>query len=654
MEGAAGAGSDPIGVDDVFKTYLYKGNGGANTINNGIDLSGTGGGLVWLKNRERSTYASHMLFDTERGSTKYILSDSDAAEATSGSGTGINTFNNNGFSLQGNGYGSNYNTEDFVSWSFKKQEKFFTIVEWQGDGTTSRTINHDLGSIPGCIMIKRTDAAGTWIVYHRGLADHNEAYTYAMQGLDNWGARVSYSWLFQSAPTATSFEIGSGDYVNYNTGGTQGQYVAYLFAHEEAEFGPNSDQKIISCGNYTGTGSAGNTVTLPFEPQYLLIKRTTSQEDWMVFDSMRGIVSGANDASLRANSTNVEGTSEDWIDLTSTGFIVQATYDHVNDNGNNYIYLAIAASTGKTSKVPENGTDVFGMDHGNGSSTNFPNFDSTFPVDFALNKVNQTTGTGDWHLSTRISEGYVLTNTDAQAQSGSWAQFDSSVGWALSDSYGASSSFSHMWKRYAGLDCLHYQGTGSARTISHNLGADNVPEMIWIKRRNFWQGQNWVVGHKGLNDGTNPWNYYLVLNGINAEAAQSAFFNDTAPTSSVFSLGSSGGVNANGSPFTAILFSSVEGISKLGYYDGSSSSQTISTGFAPRFVLIKRVNAGYNWYLLDTTRGWGSGNDAQLELNTNNAQASWDFGAPTSTGFTLTVADSYNTSGGKYIYYAHA
>ncbi len=140
-------------LDDVFSTFLYKGNGGANTINNGIDLSGTGGGLVWLKNRERSTYASHMLFDTERGSTKYILSDSNAAEATSGSGTGINTFNNNGFSLQGNGYGSNRDTEQLSSWTFRKAKGFFDIVTYTGNGS-ARTIAHKLGCVPRMITIK--------------------------------------------------------------------------------------------------------------------------------------------------------------------------------------------------------------------------------------------------------------------------------------------------------------------------------------------------------------------------------------------------------------------------------------------------------------------------------------------------------------------
>ena len=69
---------------------------------------------------------------------------------------------------------------------------------------------------------------------------------------------------------------------------------------------------------------------------------------------------------------------------------------------------------------------------------------------------------------------------------------------------------------------------------------------------------------------------------------------------------------------------------------------------------IENINDARNWQVIDTTRGWGSGGDSQLEFNNNNAAQSHDFGAPTSTGFTLTSFDSYNTSGGKFIYYAHA
>ena len=131
-------------------------------------------------------------------------------------------------------------------------------------------------------------------------------------------------------------------------------------------------------------------------------------------------------------------------------------------------------------------------------------------------------------------------------------------------------------------------------------------------------------------------------------------WNDTMPTSTHFTLGSYGEVN-NAQNFIAMLFASVEGISKCGYYTGNGSSQTITTGFSPRFVIIRRVDGSQdNWVVLDTTRGWGAGNDNYISLNRSDAQSSGDMGAPTSTGFTLTSDGWVNYNTGKYIYYAHA
>ena len=108
-----------------------------------------------------------------------------------------------------------------------------------------------------------------------------------------------------------------------------------------------------------------------------------------------------------------------------------------------------------------------------------------------------------------------------------------------------------------------------------------------------------------------------------------------------------------------MLFASVSGISKVGSYTGSGSSatQTITTGFQPRFVIIKDYTAGSNpWYVMVTVRGWASGNDLILQLNDNAAQLTGnDWGAPTSTGFTVTGNGiNLNSSSNKYIYYAHA
>ena len=148
---------------------------------------------------------------------------------------------------------------------------------------------------------------------------------------------------------------------------------------------------------------------------------------------------------------------------------------------------------------------------------------------------------------------------------------------------------------------------------------------------------------------------YLILNTTDAEQDSAAYFNDTEPTSTAFTIGAHISVNDKmGQIYIAMLFASVDGISKVGYYDGSSSSLTITTGFQPRFVIIKKSSDSDPWIVLDTTRGWASGNDNYLKLDSNAAQTAFDMGAPTSTGFTVSTDGSVNALNKKYIYYAHA
>ncbi len=213
---------------------------------------------------------------------------------------------------------------------------------------------------------------------------------------------------------------------------------------------------------------------------------------------------------------------------------------------------------------------------------------------------------------------------------------------------------SWMWKRHAGFDVVTYSGLGGNRTHNHSLGI--IPEMIWVKCKAA-TGKDWWVYHKGLNGGTNPEDYYIKLNSNDGEADQVEAWNDTAPTATSFTVGSNGAVNSYGDEYLAMLFASVDGISKVGYYTGNGSSGSsgpfITTGFSPRFIIVKRVdsNAGYAWNLHDTTRGI----DNRLRIQTTAAQATLAAFDLSSTGFRVkTDGASYNASSGKYVYYAHA
>ena len=303
------------------------------------------------------------------------------------------------------------------------------------------------------------------------------------------------------------------------------------------------------------------------------------------------------------------------------------------------------------------GTGAFAMDTGSGTNV-IPTgaFDSGFPVDFALTRQPATSQ--DWFAVPRLMGGkYLTTNTDYAQNTATAPSFDmdSNVGWAANVAYGSAYQ-SWMWKRGKSFDVVAYKGkginnNGDPLAIRHNLGS--VPQMIWLKDRE--NSYDWLVNHIGLNGGTNYQNYGVPLNTTTAESATGAF-GETVPTSTYFYLGNHNAVNVNNVDYIAYLFTTIAGISKVGYYAGSDSEQTITdVGFQPRFCIIRNISIVEDWSCFDTLRGWSAGNDKYIKFNADTAQSDYEFGAPTSTGFTLIGNNSaVNKAGQNFIYYAHA
>ena len=420
-------------------------------------------------------------------------------------------------------------------------------------------------------------------------------------------------------------------------------------------FGDAGDQNVIKCGSYKGNDSSdGPEINLGWEPQYVLIKNSgTASTPWQIFDSMRGVATGGNDIYLRADTNSSEYTGHERISFTPTGFKIDANSSYVNENNKKIIYMAIRRPDGYVGKPAEAGTDVFAMDTGNGSTT-IPAFDSGFIVDMNMNR--KPASTWSWQLGTRLQGKDQLNPNTNAAEAGELDKYvwDSNAGFGADSGYDSSYQ-SWMWKRHAGFDVVTYKGNGTAgHQISHSL--NKIPEMIWVKNRDETQG--WRVYHKGLNGGTNPEQYRLILNLTSDESSSSTDWNNTSPTSYTFTLGTDNAVNEDDKKHIAMLFASVDGISKVGSYtgNGSATERTITLGFQPRFIIIKNADGTNSWEVLDTTRGWGSGGDERLWLDGNWAQdGDTNVGAPTSTGFTLaTEYTGMNANNNTYIYYAHA
>ena len=634
-------------IEDVFSVYLRTSDGTTATVVNNLDLSGKGG-LVWTKNRGSAQW--HVLYDTVRGGAYSLTSNNTGVSRTNIAGAV--TFNADGYSIVAGFAENNANANTYVDWVLRKQPKFFDVVTYTGDGLSSNVIPHNLGSVPGFIICKRTDSTSGWAIWHRG----NGTTTWGLFALDSTAAA---SANFSAAPTSTTFDA----YNIWDTGNpanaSGGTYIAYLFAHNAGGFGLTGTDNVISCGSYTGNGTAtGPTVTLGYEPQWLLIKNTTSgvaTSNWQLYDSMRGLNLSRSDY-LLANKTDAEnGVIPPDITPTATGFFPSSTNLWINANTNTYIYIAIRRGP---MKVPTLGTSVFGLSARSGTGANATVTGGQ--TDDAVLVKNRGAAVASLFSSRLTGTGYLVTSTtaaevDAGAtilQTNPWDVMDGvKVGTTSTITNASGNTFiNYLFKRAPSFfDEVCYTGTGVATTQTHNLGV--VPELMIFKSRS--DVRNWIVYSSTLGATKN-----LRLNAADGEDTNT-YWNNTTPTASVFSIDSSVVVNINTSTFVAYLFATCAGVSKVGSYTGTGTTKQIDCGFTAgaRFVLIKRTDSSGDWYVWDTVRGIIAGNDPYLLLNSTAAEVtSTDYIDTYSAGFEIssTAPAAINASAGTFIFLAIA
>ena len=630
---AASGNSSPVYVDDVFSTYLYSGNGSPQNINNGIDLVGKGG-LVWIKSR--SGVLSHRQFDTIRGATKAICSNSPAQESSFSTPTDtLTAFGSSGFSLGADVTSNcvNQSTTTYTSWTFRRAPKFFDVVTYTGNGA-NRTIAHNLGIEPGMIIVKRLDGVTDWPVYHRSISNTT------FLRINTYDTPVTDPRMWNSSTaTASIFNIGSYSDVNA-VGGT---YVAYLFAHD-----PSADG-LIQCGSYT-TGA----VNLGWEPQFLMVREISAMSNWEMADTARGLGGSSSNVigRLFTNRSDVESQSSGDYSVSATGF---------NDNGNMIgtgIYLAIR----RPNKPPTSGSQVYNAITRTGDGSSGTNVvGAGFPPDVAF--IKQRSGNSAVVYDRLRGPGVVL----ALDQTASEGTFTPTINSFLQDGVavtlppsgsmvGATNSSGQpyinlFFRRAPGFfDMVCYDGVAATLALPHNLGV--APELAIHKIRAGATGWNWAVYCSPLGFSNN-----LSLN--TTDAISSLGMYTSTPTTSTLYLPNGGIANGSGKTIVAYLFASLPGVSKVGSYTGNGTSQTISCGFTTgaRFILIKRTDAAGDWYLWDSMRGIVAANDPHLSLNTTaNEVATDDSVDPDASGFIVNqvAATNINVSGASYLFLAIA
>ena len=646
-------------IEDVFSTWLTSGTGASQTVVNGNNLA-TNGGLIWEKLRGPGTQ-SNSLTITDLGLNKQLNTDS------SGTGTSatscITALNTDGFTF-GTAYSNLGDTNVF--WTFLKKKNFYTTATWNGNGST-QNIAHDLGSTPGCIMVKNITTNGSWIVWHRGLSSgyYISLNSTGPQDYLNAARRFGNNTTTVN-PTSTQFTV--GDLIN-TSGDT---WVALIFGHNAGGFGLNGTDNVISCGVYQGNGTnPGPVINEGYEPQLLIVKNITSSFDWLMYDTMRGMPSsdvntGATKI-LRPNTTGAE-SGGGTISPTATGFQINTTYAGVNTLGENYIYILVRRGP---MKVPTDATKVFYPEtHTSPSTSGSSSITTGFPLDLNLIGVRNTASYYKFWATSRLRVSNGTTNSNSFATSQTFAEntyngyatfnFDNNTGYKIADTNGSwngvtTSDIVVSWnlKRAPSFfDEICYIGTGlSGQTFNHNL---TVPPELWIIKSRSNGSFDWYVGSTLMTNSE-----YVRLNFTDPKASSTSLWNSTYPSSTVITFGYAGGVNGGGVTYDGWLFASCPGVSKVFTFNGNGSTQTINCGFSggARLVFFKAINSSGGWYIYDTARGMTASTDPYLFLNSMATEVA-TLGSVTTvtTGFAVneSVVTGVNTSGVTYLGFAIA
>ena len=346
-------------IDDpsaYFQIALYTGNGTGQTITNdgNSDLQPD---FLWFKNRDETV--SNILWNSNIGITKFLVSNSTAAEFTNASGYELTSFNTDGFGLGAhNNAGINQSSDyTYVCWQWKANggttssntngtitstvqantDAGFSIVTWAGTASTA-TIGHGLGVAPKFIIIRARNKGvpTSWIVFHKDGSTSDDDY-YILQST---GAKGSQAGLFNNQyPSSTVFGVANDFWVN----SASTNYIAYCFAEK---------QGYSKFGKYVGNGNVnGSFIWTGFRPAFVMTKASSSTSSWSMYDHKR---LGYNpiDVWLRANGSDAESTSAisgDDIDLLSNGFKLINSNNTLNGSGITYIYMAFAENPFVTS-----------------------------------------------------------------------------------------------------------------------------------------------------------------------------------------------------------------------------------------------------------------------------------------------------------------
>ena len=525
MAFAADPDTEAPTVAKSFSTVTYDGTGSAQTIE-GLGFSPS---LVWIKNRAAAN--SHNIYDTIRGATKLIESDTTDAEVTSS--TGLTEFTNDGFSVS-TGSGVNNATGNYVAWAWK--------------------------------------------------ADDNEPTIFG-------GPAIAVYKFEDNANDVTG---------NYNGTASSSSYSSGKFG------------KAFNCAN-TRYINVSNLPELSTERSVSLWVNASTIDNT---DRLFGFVEGGKYFNISFGANNNISAYTGGVSLISSNNSISANTWH-------HIVLVVKGTIGKVY--------IDGVEAVSQSITSY-----------TINPTSAYIGTNEGAVGVQTLNGLI---DQVRIYNGALAQEQVTELYNETSSdnddltLGAPAETIISANANAGFSIVKYEGNGVAgQKVPHGLSA--APEMIIIK--NLDDTDKWAVYNSSIGA-----TKFLVLNETAAAVTSSAYWNDTAPTSTVFTLGATSPVNSpNNENYIAYCFHSVSGYSKFGSYTGNGGSTSVSLGFQPDWVMWKATNNAENWYIMDSVRGVNN----VLYADGSFAEGTSSGVSFTSTGFTVT--SSFNQSGRTFVYMA--
>ena len=296
--------------------------------------------FVWAKKRDGSE--NHGLFDSVRGATKTINSNTTATESTrSGS---LTSFDSDGWTMGGSDGIISASGSTYVGWAWKagttgsgttdqsKDYQYsvnttsgFSIVRYKGSGVTNHKIPHHLGAKPEVILVKSIESVHNWTCYW-DIFQNSQNYV----RLNNDDTVASDATKWGGYATASTINLGSANDTNQSS--SSYNFVAYSFV---------SKKGYSAFGKYRGNGNADGTfVYTGFKPAWVMHKRTDTSNNWIIQDNKRNGFNADNPI-LKANLSDAEQAVHE-IDFVSNGFKVRSSGAGSNASGGTYIYMAFA------------------------------------------------------------------------------------------------------------------------------------------------------------------------------------------------------------------------------------------------------------------------------------------------------------------------